>query len=125
MKILQPIAAAVFGLFLIYGGVNHFLNPEFYDPFIPDFLPKLWVNYATGIIEIILGVGLCIPAFRRKAAFGALLLMIAFTPIHLWDLWAASPAIGSRTAAWIRIGVQGLFIAWLYWLSRPARPAAG
>jgi uncharacterized membrane protein len=120
MKTLQLIAAILFGLFLIYGGINHFLNPEFYNPFIPDFLPELWVNYATGLVELILGIGLCLPKFKQKAAFGALLLMIAFTPIHLWDLWSETPAIGSRTAAWIRIGVQGLFIAWLYWLSRPA-----
>lgn len=121
MKILQLIAAILFGLFLIYGGYNHFVKPEFYDPFIPDFLPKLWVNYVTGIVEIVLGVGLCIPAYRRKAAWGALLLMLAFTPIHIWDLCREAPAIGSQTAAWIRIGVQALFIAWMYWLSRPGK----
>lgn len=119
MKIIQLIAAVLFGLFLIVGGVNHFLKPEFYDPFIPDFLPKLWVNYATGIVEIILGIGLCLPAFRRNAALGAFFLMIAFTPIHLWDLWSDTPAIGSHAAAWIRLGVQGIFIGWMYWLSRP------
>lgn len=120
MKILRFIAAVLFGLFLIYGGVNHFINPEFYNPFIPDFLPELWVNYATGVVELMLGIGLCIPRFQKKAALGALWLMIAFTPIHLWDLWSDAPAIGSRNAAWIRIAVQGVFIAWLYWLSKPA-----
>lgn len=121
MKIVKFIAAALFGLFLVYGGINHFIKPNFYDPFIPDFLPKLAVNYATGIVEILIGVGLFIPAFRQRAAFASLLLMLAFTPIHLWDLWSATPAIGSRTAAWIRIAVQGLFIAWMYWLSRPEK----
>ena len=124
MKILQLIAAILFGLFLVYGGINHFLKPAFYDPFIPDSLPKLLVNYATGVVEIGLGIGLFLPAFRRKAAMGALLLMLAFTPIHLWDLWRENPAIGSHTAAWVRIGVQGLFIAWMYWLSRPAKERA-
>ncbi|MDA0347831.1 MAG: DoxX family membrane protein [Verrucomicrobia bacterium] len=121
MKILKLIAAILFGLFLFYGGINHFMHPEFYNPFIPDFLPKLWVNYATGLVEIILGAGLCIPACRRNSALGAMVLMIAFTPIHLLDLWSETPAIGSHKAAWIRIGVQGLFIAWMFWLSRPRK----
>lgn len=121
MKILRLIAAILFGVFLIYGGINHFIKPEFYDPFIPDFLPKLLVNYATGIVEIILGIGLCIPAYRNKAALGGMFLMLAFTPLHIWDLFRENPAIGSSQAAWIRICVQALFIAWMYWLSRPER----
>jgi len=78
---------------------------------------------ARGGGEILIGIGLCIRAFRQKAAFASLLLMLAFTPIHLWDLFSATPAIGSRTAAWIRIAVQSLFIAWMYWLSRPEKQA--
>jgi len=38
---------------------------------------------ARGGGEILIGIGLCIPAFRQKAAFASLLLMLAFTPIHL------------------------------------------
>lgn len=115
---IKTIAAAIFGLILLLGGINHFLQPAFYNPFIPDFLPPLAVNYIIGVVEIFLGIGLCLPKYRNTAALGALLLMIAFTPLHLWDVWREDPVIGSPAAAWIRLGVQGVFIAWMYWIYR-------
>ena len=112
MKYLVIILKTALAIFLIYGGFNHFYKPEFYNGFIPDFLPKLPVNYISGVLELLLGVGLFIKGFEKKAAFGILLLMIAFMPIHIWDAFKENPAIGSKTTAYIRIGVQFLFIAW-------------
>ena len=116
MKTVQLILAFLFGAFLIFGGINHFTTPEFYDPFIPDFLPKPAVNYITGVMEILLGVGLFVPATRNKAALGTMLLMIAFLPIHVADVFKDAPAIGSQQAAWIRLAFQFVFITWSWWL---------
>lgn len=118
MKRVKQISAVLFALFMIYGGVNHFLHPEFYDAFIPDFLPKLAVNYVSGLIEVLLGVGLFLPAFKQRAAWGLFFLMIAFLPLHIWDLFRENPAIGSQTAAIIRVPIQFLLIAWTWWLTR-------
>ncbi|MFK7921605.1 MAG: MauE/DoxX family redox-associated membrane protein [Bacteroidia bacterium] len=118
MKIIKLIALILMALFMIYGGVNHFLNPAFYDAFMPDFFPKLLANYASGAVEILLGVGLFIPKFRSQAAWGILILMLIFLPLHVWDLFREQPAIGSQQAAMIRVPVQFLFIGWAYWLTR-------
>ncbi|WP_028890121.1 DoxX family protein [Tenacibaculum ovolyticum] len=114
MKYVFLALKIVLAVFLIYGGYNHFQNPEFYNGFIPDFLPKLGVNYISGIIEILLGIGLFKKGYEKKSAYGIFLLMIAFMPIHIWDAFKEVPAIGSKMAAYIRIAVQVLFIVWAY-----------
>lgn len=124
MKYLKLVLTILFAAFMIYGGINHFIKPEFYEPFIPDFIPKDFANYASGILEIVLGIGLLIPKYRKEAALGLVALMIAFLPIHIWDLFRENPAIGSTQAAWIRVPFQFLFIAWAWWLSRPLEPSS-
>ncbi|MGB1042785.1 MAG: hypothetical protein ACPGU6_05285 [Tenacibaculum sp.] len=114
MKYITLILKILLAAFLIFGGFNHYNNPEFYNGFIPDFLPKLTVNYISGFIEILLGVGLFIKNYQLKAAFGIFLLMLFFMPIHIWDAFKETPAIGSKTAAYIRIAVQFLFIGWAW-----------
>ena len=114
MKYVFLILKILLAVFLIYGGFNHFSTPEFYNGFIPDFLPKLTVNYISGGIEMLLGVGLFLKGYEKKSAYGIFLLMIAFMPIHIWDAFKETPAIGSKTAAYIRIAVQFLFIAWAW-----------
>ncbi|MDB0602013.1 hypothetical protein [Tenacibaculum maritimum] len=112
MKYLFLILKILLAVFLIYGGFNHFYKPEFYNGFIPNFLPKLAVNYIFGAIEMLLGIGLFIKGYQRKSAYGIFLLMLLFMPLHIWDAFKENPAIGSKTAAYIRIAVQFLFIAW-------------
>lgn len=103
---------------MIYGGVNHFLKPEMYAPFIPDFLPTDLINYGSGLLEIMLGIGLLIPKFRFKAALGVLVLMLIFLPLHILDVFSETPAIGSHEAALVRLPVQFLFIVWAWFISK-------
>lgn len=118
----RAVSAYVFGLFLLVAGINHFLNPEFYAAFIPYWMSQDFANVSSGIAEIVLGLGLFVPATRRWAAWGALALMTVFLPLHVWDVLRDDPAIGSRTAAWVRLPVQFLFMAWMWWLARDRQP---
>lgn len=112
MKIVWKVVRVLFALFMIYAGVQHFLKPDFYLPFVPSFLPiPTAIIYTSGIIEIILGIMLIIPKYARLGALGILLLMLIFLPIHVWDVFSDTPAIGSHQAALIRLPVQLLFIA--------------
>ena len=64
----------VYVVFFISAGVNHFLNPQFYDAIVPDFIPfPRLVHQITGVIEIILPLFL-LTRFRKEAA----LLMMVF-----------------------------------------------
>lgn len=112
MKIFWSVIRFFFAAFMIYAGVQHLLKPDFYIPFVPSFLPfTMAIVYASGIIEILLGVFLLIPKFAKLGALGLLVLMLLFLPIHIWDVFSETPAIGSQKAAYIRLAVQLLFIA--------------
>lgn len=118
MKQTKLVLTFLFAAFIIYGGINHFLKPSMYLPFIPNFLPREFVNYASGVLEILIGVGLLIQRYRFRSAQALLLLMIAFLPIHVWDVFRDDPAIGSHNLALIRLPVQFLFIAWAWFISK-------
>lgn len=119
MKYLTLVLSILLGLFMIFGGVNHFLKPDFYLPFVPPFLPlKEVVVLLSGVVEVVLGVGVLIPKFRFYAAWGILLLMLVFLPVHIYDLFIENPAIGSHKAALIRLPFQFLFIAWAWAASK-------
>ncbi len=118
MKILKLILTLLFGAFMIFGGVNHFVKPEMYFPFIPDFLPQGAINYVVGILEIILGVGVFIPKFRQVATLGIFLLMLAFLPLHILDVFKENPAIGSHQAALVRLPLQFVLILWAWFIKK-------
>jgi uncharacterized membrane protein len=118
MKTFKLLLTLLFGVLLIFAGINHFLKPEMYAPFIPDFMPGVLVNYLVGILEVVLGLGVLIPRFRYHAALGILLLMLAFLPLHVWDVFREHPAIGSHQVALIRLPLQFILIAWAWFISR-------
>lgn len=118
MKIVKLILTFLFAAFMIFGGLNHFLKPEMYFPFIPDFMPKEFVNYASGLIEIVLGIGACIPRFRSVATLGILVLMLVFLPLHILDIFKESPAIGSHQAAVVRLPIQFVLILWAWFIHK-------
>ena len=115
MKLFWTILKILLALFMIYAGVQHFLKPSFYLPFVSPFLPfKMFVIYSSGVLEIVLGVMLLLPKYAKSGATGILWLMIIFLPIHIWDIFSDQPAIGSHEAAMIRLPKQFVFIglAW-------------
>ena len=119
MKIVWKVLQVLLALFLIYAGIQHFIKPAFYEPFVPAFLPaKTMIVYISGIVELALGVLLLIPKYTKMAATGIIILMLVFLPVHVWDVFSETPAIGSHQAALIRLPFQLLFIAWAYGIRR-------
>ncbi|WP_116769755.1 MULTISPECIES: DoxX family protein [Maribacter] len=112
-RLFWNIVKIILALFMIYGGVQHFVKPNFYMPFVPSFLPyPIAVIYVSGIIEIVLGFTLLVnKKYAKLAALGVLVLMILFLPIHIWDVFSETPAIGGHDAALIRLPIQFVLIA--------------
>jgi uncharacterized membrane protein len=118
MKTFWKIIRFLFGAFMVFAGVQHFLAPDMYDPYVPSFLPfAKAIIYASGLVEVLLGAMLFIPRYIRLGALGLMVLMVLFLPIHIWDVFSSNPAIGDHTSALIRLPVQFLFIgiAWKLW----------
>jgi len=112
-KLFWNIIKIILALFMLYGGVQHFVKPDFYLPFVPSFLPyPMAIIYISGIIEIVLGIALLLSKkYAKLGALGVLVLMILFLPIHIWDVFSENPAIGSHSAALIRLPIQFVLIA--------------
>ena len=115
MKKIWFLLKVILALFLIFGGIQHFISPNNYIPFVPSFLPfTMVIIYISGLFEILFGLALFFKKYETIGAWGILILMLLFLPIHIWDVFSETPAIGSHNAALIRLPVQFLliFIAW-------------
>ena len=74
----------VYVVFFISAGVNHFLNPQFYDAIVPDFIPfPRLVHQITGVIEIILPLFL-LTIFRKEAALLMLIFLVILYGANLY-----------------------------------------
>lgn len=122
IKVSNILAIFILVFMMIFGAYNHVADPEFYNGFIPDFFPKLIVNYISAIVELIIGALIILPNWRRLGALLFIGLMVAFFPIHIWDLLKDVPAIGSKQLAMIRLVVQFIFIGIAYFVFKKAKP---
>ncbi len=114
METTALILRIIFGILFCFAGIMHLIRPKFFKNFIPEFLPKLAVNYIFGILEFILGFSIFFTAMIQNAAVGIFILMLVFLPIHIWDATKIRPAIGSKKIAFIRIPIQFLLMYCAY-----------
>ncbi len=117
---------AAFGF--IGAGANHFQNLAFYERIIPPGFPSpRALVVISGLAEISGGVGLLIPRLRRPAGIGLIALLIAVFPANIY--MAIDPnrsGIGfPRWALWTRLPLQGVMIAWVWFVSLSERDADG
>ena len=103
------------GVGMSTAGLAHFLITRKYLPIVPKFFPqRVAIVVVSGVIELCAGVGLFIPAIRKEAALTVLFLMIAFLPLHVWDMFRDRPAMGSHPVAIIRLALQFVLIYWAW-----------
>ena len=106
--------------FFVFAGLNHFISPEFYYPLIPDYLPfPVFINLASGVIEIVLGLLLLLPAYRKWTAYSLIVLMIAFIPSHVFFIMVGSCVDDGLCVpewiGWVRLVIiHPLLILWIY-----------
>ena len=123
MKTVVLVLSILLGLFMMNAGIQHFLNPAVFRPFVPSVFPfPAAIVLLSGVVEIGLGATAMVPSRRSVAGWGVLVLMVAFLPLHVWDIFRAEPAIGSHRAALVRLPVQFVFIAWAWVVARYSGP---
>lgn len=108
------------GIAYVGAGVMHFVNPDFYLPMMPPYLPwHLELIYLSGVAEIALGAAVLVPALRVWAAWGIIALLIAVFPanihIALYNVPLGGAAEGAGILNWVRLPIQALLIAWAWW----------
>ena len=101
---------------MISGAVAHVVVPELYLPVIPDFIPAKLANGAAAVFELVVGLALLIPKYRSWGGLGFMVLMVAFLPLHVWDVFREDPVMGSQAAAGVRLVLQGILIYAGWWI---------
>jgi uncharacterized membrane protein len=120
MSPLKRVAKILLGVFFILAGIGHFIRPDVYVKIMPPYLPRpLGLVYLSGICEAGLGILVLIPRYTRLAAWGLIALLIAVFPANLHmavhpELYPGIPPM----ALWLRLPLQGVFIAWAYAFAR-------
>lgn len=122
MKIFKLIIVFLLAALMLLGAFNHIYAPETYAAFIPEFIPENLANVLSTIAEGVVGIVLIVPKYRKWGGLGFCILMLAFLPIHIWDLTKEVPAVGSKMGAAIRLVVQFLLIAAGWWIYKTSSP---
>ncbi len=81
---MKTILLYILAIFLIFAGINHFLNVDFYERIMPPYLPShLLLIYVSGLAEIICGALLFPITTRRLAAWLTIVLLIVIFPANI------------------------------------------
>jgi uncharacterized membrane protein len=122
------IALVLLGFFFIAAGTNHFVHPGVYVRTVPPWLPaSALLVQISGICEILGGIGVLVPNARRFSGAGLIALLVAVFPANVEmaqhpELYAD---IATPLAFYIRLPLQVVLIAWVWWICiRPARAQA-
>ena len=120
MSTTKRVLLYVMAAFYVVAGVVHFVNPDFYMPMMPPYLP--WhreLVYVSGLAEIVLGLAVLVTPARSIAAWGIILLLIAIFPanlhIALYNVPIGGATEGGGVWNWVRLPLQALLIAWAWW----------
>jgi uncharacterized membrane protein len=122
MSRAKSISKYLLAIFMIAAGIMHFVNPAFFLKIMPPYLPlHRELVLVSGVFEVLLGILLLAPKTSRLAAWGIVALLIAVFPANLYlyqhqDILPASPVVH-----FLRLPLQGVFILWAYWHTRPEK----
>ena len=101
-------------------GISHFRFTSAYLRIMPPLLPQpKWLVHISGVIEVVLGLLLQVPAWTRLAAWGLIALLIAVFPANVFmtmhlERFPRLPV----WLLWARLPLQGVLIAWAWRYAR-------
>ena len=102
----------------ILAGIMHFIKPKLYMRIMPNYLPNhKALVFWSGIAEVLLGVGLCIPLLKVISIYGIIAMLFVFLLVHFYMLSSEKASAGiPKWILLLRIPLQfGLmYWAWMY-----------
>ncbi len=117
----QGSARYALGMMFVFTALAHF-NKMKYDlaKMIPPYFPRpLLIVYITGVLELLGAAGLMLPQLRRLAGICLIALLVGML---VANINAAKKGVTLRgkppTPLWLRVPMQVLFIALLWWSTR-------
>lgn len=117
---VKHIFSVILGAFFINVGIAHFTDTEWFEPIVPSILgrPTFWV-LLTGVMEVLLGLGLIYPRSRRHAGLLMACFLVAVYSANL-NMWVNDIPLDGNTfsAFWhiLRLVGQVLMILIALWV---------
>ena len=113
---MLPWHQYLLGVIFIVAGFMHFQKPKIYEKIMPPYIPahKSMV-ILSGVLEMILGFMLLNLDTQVIAAWGIMILLVLFLPIHLYMLQEEKASL--KLPKWVlvlRIPLQFALIYWAY-----------
>ena len=114
-EIARQITSVILGISFIWIGIQHFRDPEWFEPIVPSILGNrnFWV-YSSGIFEIILGMGSNDPKYSENLSFINVYNVIFLLYWANLNMWINDIPIGgsklSQTGHLIRGLIQFILI---------------
>ncbi len=120
MEMPKKLLRFILVLFFVLAGVNHFRVPSAYAAMVPAWLPwPVGLSVMAGICEILGGLGIMLPEFRRPAGWGLVALLIAVFPanVHAAIMGHVEGFSYTPEILWMRLPLQAVLIAWVAWVA--------
>jgi uncharacterized membrane protein len=136
-RVGKAVTRVLIGVFMVVAGISHFTQHGEFLQQTPTWLPaRSLIVWATGVMEIGVGVALLVLSKQRRHVGQALaIFLVAVFPGNIYQALAGTDAFGLDTdaARWGRLLLQPVLIAlvlwctdgWPRWRRREQRPAAG
>ena len=122
-------AAGAMGVVLLLPAWSHFVEPARFVAMIPPLLP--WPEelvLASGVVELIVALGLLVPRSRRRAAWAGIALFLAIWPANIYTAISGDyPAAFSQSPLYhgLRVPFQLLYVGWAGWIALGHIPGRG
>jgi uncharacterized membrane protein len=106
---------------LFFTAIGHFVFTKGMSMMIPSIVPlKTEIVYITGVLEVLLGIGLLIPSIRVYTAWVLVLFFIFLLPANIYaalkhiDYQKGTFDGSGMSYLWFRVPLQLLFVTWTY-----------
>lgn len=106
---------------LCFTAIGHFAFTKGMTMMLPPIIPfKTELIYFTGVVEIILGIGLLVPNWKVYSAWILIVFFVILLPANIYaaikqvDLQKATFDGYGLSYLWFRVPLQLLFIVWVY-----------
>ncbi|WP_118953052.1 DoxX family protein [Taibaiella helva] len=111
-------------LMLCVTAIGHYKFAPGMAMMMPGFIPfRKEIVFWSGILEILLGLGLLFPSTRSMAGVSLVILLVLILPANInaaarhIDFEKATYSGPGPAYLWFRIPMQVFLIAWVYWFA--------
>ncbi|HLT49560.1 MAG TPA: MauE/DoxX family redox-associated membrane protein [Aequorivita sp.] len=111
---MLPWHQYLIGVLFVLAGMNHFRKPKLYERIMPPYIPAhSAMVMLSGFVEMILGFMIMNKNTQNEAAWGIIIMLVAFLPVHIYMLQNEHAAM--KLPKWVLILRLPLQFGLMYW----------